>query len=44
MSPVGGVIMVRDLIFLNDDYSIRCCYGIIVLNYWAPFDPDKRGT
>ena len=44
LSPVGGVIMVRDLVFLSDDYSIRCCYGIIVLNYWSPFHPDKRGT
>nr|CDS20359.1 Fragile site associated protein C terminal [Echinococcus granulosus] len=34
--------MVRDLIYLTDDYSIRCCYGILVLNYWAPFDPGKK--
>ncbi|KAM7535381.1 hypothetical protein Aperf_G00000099591 [Anoplocephala perfoliata] len=41
MSPVGGVVMVKDVIYLTDDYSVRCCYGTIVFNYWAPFDPGK---
>lgn len=43
MSAVGGVVMARDIVYLTDDYSIRCCYGTIVFNYWAPFHPDKRG-
>nr|CDS30018.1 Fragile site associated protein C terminal [Hymenolepis microstoma] len=34
--------MIRDLVYLTDDYSIRCCYGTIVFNYWFPFDPDIR--
>lgn len=44
VSAIGGVIMIRDLIYLTDDYSIRCCYGILVFNYWAPFDPVKKGS
>uniref|UniRef100_A0A5K3F9I6 FSA_C domain-containing protein n=1 Tax=Mesocestoides corti TaxID=53468 RepID=A0A5K3F9I6_MESCO len=34
--------MIRDLVYLTEDYCVRCCYIVVVFNYWTPFDPRKK--
>nr|VZI39100.1 unnamed protein product [Spirometra erinaceieuropaei] len=34
--------MIRDLVYLTEDFSVRCCYVVIVLNYWKPFQLQAR--
>ncbi|GAA50289.1 hypothetical protein CLF_104333 [Clonorchis sinensis] len=36
-SALGGKLMLRDFAYMTDDYTIRCCYAIVVFNYWLRF-------
>nr|CAH8826612.1 unnamed protein product [Trichobilharzia regenti] len=36
--------MLRDFVYVNDDYSIRLCYVIVVFNYWTRYYPERKDT
>ncbi|TGZ54627.1 hypothetical protein CRM22_010592 [Opisthorchis felineus] len=47
-SALGGKLMLRDFAYMTDDYTLRCCYAIVVFNYWLRFTSstvarDPRG-
>ncbi|CAL8082184.1 unnamed protein product [Calicophoron daubneyi] len=44
LSVLAGKLMVRDFAYMNDDYSVKCCYAIIVFNYWTRFHPLKKAS
>ncbi|CAH8459783.1 unnamed protein product [Schistosoma turkestanicum] len=41
-SALGGKLMLRDLVCVSDDYSVRICYVIVVFNYWTRYYPEKK--
>ncbi|VEL10185.1 unnamed protein product, partial [Protopolystoma xenopodis] len=42
LSVLGGKLMLRNLVIVNEDYTLRCCHAIIVLNYWVSYNPEKK--
>ncbi|KAK4473737.1 hypothetical protein MN116_003079, partial [Schistosoma mekongi] len=41
---LGGKLMLRDFVYVNDDFSVRMCYVIVVFNYWTRYYPEKKDT
>ncbi|CAH8450206.1 unnamed protein product [Schistosoma rodhaini] len=43
-TALGGKLMLRDFVYVNDDYSVRICYVIVVFNYWTRYYPGRKDT
>ncbi|KAF6778917.1 hypothetical protein AHF37_04403 [Paragonimus kellicotti] len=41
-SALGGKLMLRDFAYMTSDYTVRCCYVIVVFNYWTQFVPGSK--
>ncbi|KAF7232354.1 hypothetical protein EG68_10628 [Paragonimus skrjabini miyazakii] len=42
LSALGGKLMLRDFAYMTNDYTVRCCYAIVVFNYWTHFVPGSK--
>ncbi|TNN09652.1 hypothetical protein EWB00_006173, partial [Schistosoma japonicum] len=42
LSVLGGKLMLRDFVYVNDDFSVRMCYVIVVFNYWTRYYPERK--
>ncbi|KAF5394018.1 hypothetical protein PHET_12390 [Paragonimus heterotremus] len=43
-SALGGKLMLRDFAYMTSDYTVRCCYVIVVFNYWTQFVPGSKAV
>jgi len=44
ISPLSGVIVIKDLLFQTDDYRLSSSYCLIVFRYWQTFSEAKKDT
>ncbi|CAH8434523.1 unnamed protein product [Heterobilharzia americana] len=42
LSVLGGKLMLRDFVYVQDDFSIRLCYAVVVFNYWTRYYPERK--